>query len=60
MTAKDIAEVLAIFHQIADAPLSAFKDPAFVGRLQAECFIKGMPLKTALSRIDLEITEEAL
>ena len=60
MTAKEVAEILAIFHHIADSPFSAFKDPAFVGRLKADCFVKGLPLKIALSKIDLEITNEDL
>jgi len=55
MNAKEIAEVLAILQQVSDSSLSTFKDPAFVGKLQAECFIKSLPLKRALEQFQIEI-----
>ena len=55
MNAKEIAEVLAILQQIADAQMSTLSDPVFVGKLRAECFIKSLPLKRALEQFEIEI-----
>ena len=55
MNAKDLADVLTILQQIADAQMSTFKDPVFVGRLRAECFVKSLPLKHALEQFEIEI-----
>ena len=56
MNAKDLADVLTILQQIADTQMSTFKDPVFVGRLRAECFVKSLPLKRALEQFEIEIT----
>jgi hypothetical protein len=55
LTAKEIAEVLAILTMIEKASVQQFRDPVFVGSLQAQAFIKLWPLQNALDKLNVEI-----
>jgi hypothetical protein len=60
MNAKNISDVLEVLNLIDKASLDQFKDPRFIGRLQAAAFTKALPLRYALEKLNVEIRDESV
>jgi hypothetical protein len=51
LTAKDIAQALAVLSRTENLTMDLARDPAYIGNLCAEAFIASLPLKRALEQL---------
>ena len=58
VTIDKLVNVIEVLSQIEKSSMSEFKDPRFVGKLQAEAWLAMWPLKHAIEDAQLEVTVE--
>lgn len=59
LTAKDISDVLVLLGRVEDLNIDAAKDPAVVGKLCAQAFIVGCPLRRALEKLNVHAAPDS-
>lgn len=58
LKASDIANALSVLERVSELGRHVPSEPAALGTLRAQAFIAGLPLKNALSSIDVSIDAE--
>lgn len=58
LTAKQISDVVTLLHEIDKASAQQWDDPKFVGRIRAEAFLFGMPLRMELATVNVDLKKE--
>jgi hypothetical protein len=58
VTVSQIVKAIEVLSSIEKSSMTAFKDPCFVGKLQAEAWLAMWPLKHALEEAQLKVTVE--
>ena len=55
---SQLVKVIEVLSIIEKSSMAAFKDPCFVGKLQAEAWLATLPLKHAIEEAQLQVTVE--
>lgn len=58
LTAKEISDVVALLNKVEKASFDQWNDPKFVGKIRAEAFLLGMPLRFELNNFKVAVTSE--
>lgn len=57
LTAKDIAQAIALLSRVENLTMDLARDPAYVGNLCAEAFIAALPLKRSLEKLRVPMVQ---
>ena len=58
VTVSQIVKAIEVLSSVERSSMTAYKDPLFVGKLQAEAWLAMWPLKHALEEAQLKVTVE--
>jgi hypothetical protein len=57
LTAKNIAEVVALLKIVEHATVKQWEDPHFIGQVRAEAFLVGLPLSLELDAYKIKVEQ---